>query len=63
MFMFKNVKRRCLENTKFVLKVDCDVYVNIPNLVAMLKLSKHNHLLLGHLHHTVFPKRSGFSKW
>ena len=56
------VKHYC-PNTKFVLKTDDDMYINIPLLLKDLHNSVHEHFIMGHIIAGASPSRDSTSKW
>lgn len=60
--LLKWVDRHC-PHSRYVLKTDDDMYVNVPNLVAQLRAKGGPRLLLGCLIRGATPVRDWTSKW
>lgn len=60
--MVKWVKDFC-KNSRFTLKTDDDMYVNLPNLVSNMKKQKHKEFVFGHVFTGARPVQDKHSKW
>ncbi|XP_046581555.1 beta-1,3-galactosyltransferase 1-like [Haliotis rubra] len=50
-------------SSKFILKADDDMYINLPNLIKALHRRKGDTFIIGHLHDKGKPVRDKKSKW
>lgn len=60
--LLKWVSQRCA-NAQYVMKTDDDMFVNVPNLVKLLKNKGHKKLLIGCLIKGAVPVKDWNSKW
>lgn len=62
--MLKWIKNNC-PIAKFMMKIDDDVYLNLPNLIAFMKLEqvKSENFSIGKLYTSERPHRERDSKW
>lgn len=62
--LLKWVDNHCIDNVKFVMKTDDDMFVNVPSLVKLLKARiKPTALLIGYLFCGARPVADTKSKW